>query len=281
MNKWLLGYNTTGFNSKRSLEEMISLLAEIGFRSVEISLLPGLLHPATDDIHRLQSIRHLLEQYQMNCVLSVGHPLYYSFDPFLPTLHASNQKERERALILTTQAISLGKTLGAKVLSLHSGYAETGMTPSQCFEILIDSLKILTKEAAQKSILLALEYNPGMLINSYPSFLALREKVGAELYLTLDIGHSACVDDCSPQEIILRAKDLIKNIHCEDIRDKKDFHLPMGCGEINFRAVFNALETIGYQGPLHYEYCSPEEVEQGLAEVTFQQISPFMERKGK
>jgi sugar phosphate isomerase/epimerase len=110
------------------------------------------------------------------------------------------------------------------------------------------------ERATDAGVRLAFEPEPGMFIDSMARFAELRERLPHEgLGLTLDIGHLVCLDDGDWREPIARWRDLIWNVHIEDMRRGLHEHLMFGEGEIDFDAVFEALRAAHYAGPLNVE----------------------------
>ena len=68
------------------------------------------------------------------------------------------------------------------------------------------------------------------------------------LGLNFDVGHFFCVGE-NPADSIKDLRDYINHIHLEDIAATRIHkHLIPGCGAINFKDVFNAIEKIDYNG---------------------------------
>jgi L-ribulose-5-phosphate 3-epimerase len=81
----------------------------------------------------------------------------------------------------------------------------------------------------------------------------LHKRVAHPLFgLTIDIGHLHCLGE--PIAPTLRKwKDILCNIHIEDMRQGMHEHLMFGEGEIDVAEVLAVLEEIGYEGGVHVE----------------------------
>ena len=81
--------------------------------------------------------------------------------------------------------------------------------------------------------------------------LTLIDDVGrSSLGINLDIGHAAVYGEELP-ETIHRSAEQITGIHLEDIvggQRGKHYHRIPSEGDIDFQAVFDALDDIGYDG---------------------------------
>jgi sugar phosphate isomerase/epimerase len=73
------------------------------------------------------------------------------------------------------------------------------------------------------------------------------------LGLTLDVGHVMCVDEGKLDYHVLRWRDVLWNVHIEDMRRGVHDHLMFSEGDIDFSEVFAALRAIDYQGPVNVE----------------------------
>jgi sugar phosphate isomerase/epimerase len=72
----------------------------------------------------------------------------------------------------------------------------------------------------------------------------------AGLMLTLDIAHAhiGCRDGGRALEFIQRFGKRISHLHVSDNRLKRDDHLPLGAGSIDFRGIAAALKQSGCDG---------------------------------
>jgi len=97
------------------------------------------------------------------------------------------------------------------------------------------------------------------------------ERVGSpELGANLDIGHSY-LDGESPEATVALLAGRIWNVHVEDIRNRKHFHLVPGDGDLPFSRYFDALRQAGYDGFLTVElYSFPDQpVEAGRRSLQY------------
>ena len=81
----------------------------------------------------------------------------------------------------------------------------------------------------------------------------LRIHSPAHFGLTLDIGHLHCLGETPIADQIERWKDILLNVHIEDMRHGVHDHLMFGEGEIGFAPILEALREIDYKGGVHVE----------------------------
>jgi sugar phosphate isomerase/epimerase len=75
----------------------------------------------------------------------------------------------------------------------------------------------------------------------------------ARFGLTLDIGHAFCTETIPFRQVYGKSANLIRNIHIEDIRDRKHEHLMFGEGQLDFVAILRVLSDNKYTGLINVE----------------------------
>ncbi|HET7324924.1 MAG TPA: sugar phosphate isomerase/epimerase, partial [Halococcus sp.] len=105
--------------------------------------------------------------------------------------------------------------------------------------------------AEAHGVRVGIEYEPELLVECTDEALVLIEDVNREsLGINLDLGHAAVYGE-DPTETIHRSAGHITGVHMEDIvggRRGKHYHRIPGEGDLDFRAMFDALDDIGYDG---------------------------------
>lgn len=250
----ILGYNTNGWANHR-LEDAIEILAEIGYRSVAITIDHGALAPGECWQPQLQRISALLRDCGMSSVIETG--ARYVLDPrrkHYPTLLSATAEARHRRMNFIKHAVECAVGLGSRCVSLWSGAADDQAPASVLWDRLIGCLKELCPYAAARGVVLGFEPEPGMFIATLDDFKQLLERyTHPALRLTLDVGHVHCQQEGPLPTIIARWADQVVNVHIEDMRRGVHEHLMFGEGEMDFCEVLGAFVRSGYQGPLHVE----------------------------
>lgn len=254
-----LGYNTNGFAHHDPLEA-IELLADIGYRSVAITLDHGRLNPfAPAFSDELQNVRRLLQRRGMRSVIETG--ARYLLDPRVkhePTLVSADPEGRRRRLDFLRRAVTAAATLESDCVSIWSGvWRRTGKEAEDetaALALLARGLDEICDFAAAHGVRIGFEPEPGMLIDTqerYAQLLAKSHPPG--LGLTLDIGHLHCQGETPIAAQILRWGESLVNVHLEDMKAGIHEHLMFGEGEIDFPPIFKALSEAGYRGGVHVE----------------------------
>lgn len=251
----LLAYNTNGF-AHHAAADAITLLAEIGYRGVGLTIDHGLLNPfATDRAAAVAGMRRLLERHNMRSVIETG--ARFLLDPRTkhePTLMTADPAARERRVQLYRDAIDIARELASDCVSIWSGILREPLDDESAFARLIDGLRQVCDYADKRSVTIAFEPEPGMFIDNMERFEQLLARFDAPaLKLTLDIGHLHCQGETPIASHVHRWCDRLANVHIEDMRRGVHEHLMFGDGEIDFGPVLAELKAINYRGLVQVE----------------------------
>jgi L-ribulose-5-phosphate 3-epimerase len=250
----LPGYNTNGFAHHR-LEDGIVVLAELGYRSIALTLDFHALNPFDPDLARqLATVKALLEKHSLRSVVETG--ARFLLDPrrkHQPTL-LSSLPDRNRRLDFLKRAVDIAADLGSDAVSFWSGKPDVQASPQEHMERLAEGCLQLCRHAEARQVRLAFEPEPGMFVDTMDQFAELRDRVDHPLFgLTIDIGHLHCLGEVPIADQLRRWRERLWNVHIEDMRRGIHDHLMFGDGEINFGEVLVALKEIGYGGGVHVE----------------------------
>ena len=243
-----LGYGTNGFTNHR-LADALAVIADLGYDGVALTLDHHHLDPFGPDLRqRAAEVGRLLAQYNLAVVIETGGR--YVLDPFRkhePTLLHTQGAEWRMSLL--ERAIEVAADLGAEAVSFWSGTLPADVPAELGWQRLTASCHQLVGYAADRGVRLGVEPEPGMLLDDLAGYLKLQAEVGSEtLGLTLDIGHLVCNESASPADCIKAGAPYLVNVQIDDMRRGVHEHLEFGTGEVDFPAVFQALQEIQYAG---------------------------------
>ena len=205
-----------------------------------------------EQVHR---VRDLLRAYRLRAVIETGARfLLDARRKHQPTLLDPDPAMREYRREFLRRAAYVAAALGVSVVSFWSGTPIDDAPPAVLMERLVESCAILAQDAESlQDVRLAFEPEPGMFLDSMARYAELFDRVNHPLFgLTLDIGHLHCLNE-PIGSAIERWKNVLWNVHIEDMRHGVHEHLMFGDGEIDFRAVMESLRQIDYQGGVFVE----------------------------
>ncbi len=262
------GYGTNGLADLR-LADALGLLADLGYDGVALTLDHMHLDPLGPDLAaRTAAVAARLDRLGLAVVVETG--ARYVLDArrkHRPTLLDDDSGPR---LELLRRAVRVGADLGAEAVSFWSGVLPSALDPTVGWDRLVRACAELVPLAERAGVRLALEPEPGMLVESIADWSRLAAGVGHGLGLTLDIGHCRCLEPAPEADCVRRAGPALANVQLDDMRRGVHEHLPFGEGEVDLPAVLAALREVGYAGlasvelPRH-SHAGPELAARSLA----------------
>jgi sugar phosphate isomerase/epimerase len=276
----LLGYNTNGM-AHHELFDAVTVLAQIGYRSVAITIDHGALPPYGRYLaQRLLRLQRLLRQLGMRSVIETGARfLLDRARKHEPTLVSAEADARSRRVEFYRHAIRCAAELGSGCVSLWSGVLRDEAAEDEAMGRLAGGLEQVLDDARAEGVLIGFEPEPGMFIDSMDRFGRLLARVDApNLRLTLDVGHLHCQGEVPIADQIRRWSSRLVNVHLEDMRRGVHEHLAFGEGEIDFPPVLAALAEVGYRGGVHVELSRHSHDAVNVARRAFEFLQPIIER---
>jgi sugar phosphate isomerase/epimerase len=271
-----LAFSTNAYLN-HSFADAVSRLAGIGYRGVEIMAdvphaWPAYLLPEQKALIRsaLDANRMAISNINAFMMHAVNdhrqkywHPSWIEPDPHYRRVRVDHTK----------RALTLAKELGAKCITTEPGGPIEGRPWSKCLKLFVEELKPVVEHAEREQVLLLVEPEPDLLIETADQYLEFASKISSPyLGLNFDIGHSYCVKD-EPPETIRRLAKLIRHVHLEDIAATRvHHHLIPGEGAIDFGATLSALKEIGYDGWVTIELYTCHENPDSAASIARERI---------
>jgi len=237
-----------------SAEETIARIAGLGYAGLE--LLADVPHawPAGLLEERKQSIRDCLRRHNLAISNINGFMMTAVADPRQPYWHPSwIEPDRHYRAIRrehTRRTLDLAKELGAPSIQTEpGGPLEKGQSWQQAAGVFYDELMPCVDEAEQLEILLLIEPEPGLLIETFEQYLEFAGRIDSPwLGLNFDIGHAFCVGQ-DPQDWIAPMAPHTRHYHVEDIAaTRAHAHLVPGRGAIDLSATLREIARTGYDG---------------------------------
>ncbi len=245
-------YGAMNFPVKPVVEEAAAF-SELGFDYLELTLDPPGAHYSTV-LKTRDEILETLEARGMGIVCHLPTFIYTA------DLTASIRRASVNEVL---HSIDAAHKLGARKVVLHPGgvsgmgYYVVGVVRRyalECMEAAADKAGGLGIEVCVENMF------PGYGLFYEPrEFIEVFERIPA-LGMTLDLGH-ANVDGGGATralEFIRRFGSRIRHLHVSDNRGKRDEHLPIHHGTVDFANIIKALRKIGYDDTVTLEVFSDD-----------------------
>ena len=248
-----LAFSTNGY-LRFSFDETAQRIAALGYSGLELMAdvphaWPAGLLPSSKDGIKAAMVKNGLEfsnvnAFMMNAIADHRQPYWY------PSFIDPEPNYRQVRIDHTRRALTLCKELGAPHITTEPGgpIAE-GQTRQQAIDLFVEVLKPLAEHAHQEGVLLLIEPEPGLLLETTDQYLEVADRVDSpSIGLNFDVGHAFCVSEDIPFAI-KKLGAQIKHFHVEDISaERVHHHLIPGTGVIDFPEVFDAIQSIAYHG---------------------------------
>ena len=273
-----LGYNTNGFAHHR-LEDAFAILAEIGYQSVAVTLERDLLDPPDRRgvAGAVERLKPLVDRRGLAVTIETGSR--FILDPWRkhqPTLISGAEAGRRKRIEFLKAAVDVAAKVGAESVSLWSGEGDDAPGEGEHYARLTEGLRELLDYAGEKNVRLAFEPEPAMFIDTMAKFARLHAELSHPLFgLALDVGHIHCLQGGPIGEHIRQWRDVLWNVHIEDIRRGIHEHLMFGEGDMDFAPIFEALREMDYVGPVHVELSRHSHDAVNAAQRAFEYLRPF------
>jgi sugar phosphate isomerase/epimerase len=246
-----LAFSTNAY-LKFSFAEAVRRLAALGYRAVEIMADVPHAWPACLLAEQKRAIRQALDDHElaisninafmMNAISDARQRYWH------PSWIEPDRYYRQVRIDHTRRSLSLARELGAPSITTEpGGPVEPGGSWSAALLLFVEGLKPMAEHAEAEGVLLLIEPEPGLLIETADQFLELMQHIDSPAVgMNFDIGHAYCVGD-EPAPTIQRLAPYIRHFHLEDIAATRvHHHLIPGDGAIDFASTFQAIRQIDY-----------------------------------
>ncbi|MFP4249199.1 MAG: sugar phosphate isomerase/epimerase family protein [Armatimonadota bacterium] len=224
-------FRTIGYR-RFSADTAIRRIAAIGYEGVEVCLEHPGLEPEEINVLRGAAL----------ATVAAGE----SIEVATVSYHGDRDPLRlrwKRAL----RAIELTSSMGTGILIINAPRPGPD-APGDLQQQFEDQLEHQLERAERLGVILAIEPEPGLLVDNVDDAFALIQQMGSEhLRVNLDVGHAFLTEDDVPAAI-RRLGDLIVAAHIEDMPRGEHRHLIPGEGDMDLPAIIEALHDIGFDG---------------------------------
>lgn len=239
-------YNTNGLAHHR-LDDALSFLSDTGYGGVALTLDVHHLDPFADDaLAQAERLRARLDALCLEVVVETG--ARYLLDPRVkhePTLVTADPAGRERRLAYLRRACDLAEVLRAEAVSFWAGVPAAGVDRTQAWGWLVDGVCGLVETHGAAAYSLAVEPEPGMLVEDADDWARLHAEV-PQVSLALDTGHCVVSGAHTPEGAVRAFAPHLGTVAVEGMRRGVHDHLPLDEGDVDLPAVLGALMGVGY-----------------------------------
>lgn len=246
-------YGAMNFPIKPVLHELAKI-ADLGFDYLELAMDPPQAHFTVLS----EQTKALSAALKTHCLGLVCHlPTFVYMADLTESIRTASVNEM-------IHSMETASDLGAEKAVLHpcyiNGLGPLVMDVSRAYAM--DSLETVIGRADQLGLLLCFEN----MFQGYNSFFTPEEFQEVfdrfpSLGMTLDVAH-ANIGQIGGGKNILRFinqfRDRICHVHASDNLGRRDDHLSLGCGTIDFDMVASRLGRSGYDGTVTFEVFSPD-----------------------
>ncbi len=238
-------YNTNGMSSHR-LDDALAMLADNGYAGVALTLDHHHLDPFAQDFGpKLDALTRRLDSLGLGLVVETG--ARFLLDPrrkHEPTLLHPEPQGRARRVEFLCRAVDVCAAGRGEVVSFWAGVPKVAREVAMTY--LYEGLERVLAYAEDRAVTVALEPEPGMLVETVADWRALKVAFPS-LRLALDLGHIVANDEGDPAAFVRDAREELATVSLEDMKRGVHEHLWIGQGDVDFPSVLGALRDVGYE----------------------------------
>jgi sugar phosphate isomerase/epimerase len=277
-----LAFSTNAY-LRHPFDEAAARIAALGYKGLE--LLADVPHawPAGLLEGQKRAIRSAMERaglkfsninaFMMNAIADSRQPYWH------PSFIEPERRYRQVRIDHTRRALSLCAELGAPHITTEpGGPLAPGQSRQEAIDLFVEVLKPLAEHAHSCGVMLLIEPEPGLLLETTDEYLEVAERLNApSVGLNFDVGHAFCVSEDLPRAIVKLAPH-IRHYHLEDIASSRvHHHLVPGTGAIDFAEVVGAIRKTGYDGWLTVELYPFQDDPDAAAREALRVLRPLIE----
>jgi sugar phosphate isomerase/epimerase len=267
-----------------SFPETARRLAAIGYTGLEIMADVPHAWPAYLLEEQKQAIRDALVRNKLAISNVNAFMMHAVNDPRQKYWHPSwiepDRHYRQIRIDHTKRALTLARELGAPCITTEpGGPVEPGASWQAALKLFVEMIKPVAEHAEKEKVLLLVEPEPGLLIETADQFLEFMQHIDSPAVgMNFDVGHSYCVSD-DPATTIPRVAKYIRHFHLEDIAATRVHqHLIPGEGAIDFKSTLKAIKALDYKGWITVELYPYAENPDEAATLAYRRVTELFSK---
>lgn len=265
-----------------SFNDAAKKISKLGYQGIEIMADVPHAWPAFMLEEQKQGIRDSLKSNNLAISNINSFMMHAVNDPrqryWYPSWIEPDKHYRQIRIDHTMRCLTMAKELGAPCITTEpGGPVEAGASWNAGLKLFVEMLKPVIEHAEKEGVLLLIEPEPGLLIETADQFLEFMGHIKSPMVgCNFDIGHSYCVGD-DPASTIPKLAKYIKHYHLEDIANTRvHHHLIPGDGAIDFKAAIEAIKATGYKDWVTIELYPYVEDPDQAARLARERIAPLL-----
>ncbi len=250
----VLGYSTNAF-VKHSLLDSFDMIADSGFKGVEIMCDQPHLYPPEYDAQKLDAVKAALERNNLKPTNLNSFTLFAVGDTYLPSWIEPDPERRRIRVAHTLSCLEIAKHIGCANISVPpGGPLEKSLTRKESLALFHQGMDQVIPKAEELGVKLLIEPEPDLLMERTSEIKPFVEEIQADIVgINFDIGHFYCAGE-EPAAALETLFQWVGHMHIEDIADTREHrHLIAGEGAIDFASVFKATKSLGYEYDISLE----------------------------
>lgn len=265
-----------------SFNDAAKKIGKLGYQGIEIMADVPHAWPAFMLEEQKQGIRDSLKSNNLE-ISNINSFMMHAVNDsrqryWYPSWIEPDKHYRQIRIDHTMRCLTLAKELGAPCITTEpGGPVEAGASWNAGLKLFVEMLKPVIEHSEKEGVLLLIEPEPGLLIETADQFLEFMGHIKSPMVgCNFDIGHSYCVGD-DPASTIPKLAKYIKHFHLEDIANTRvHHHLIPGDGAIDFKAAIEAIKAIGYKEWVTIELYPYVEDPDQAAKLARERIAPLL-----
>ena len=266
-----------------SFNDAAKKIGKLGYQGIEIMADVPHAWPAFMLEEQKQGIRDSLKSNNL-AISNINSFMMHAVNDsrqryWYPSWIEPDKHYRQIRIDHTMRCLTMAKELGAPCITTEpGGPVEAGASWNAGLKLFVEMLKPVIEHAEKEGVLLLIEPEPGLLIETADQFLEFMGYIKSPMVgCNFDIGHSYCVGD-DPASTIPKLAKYIKHYHLEDIANTRvHHHLIPGDGAIDFKAAIEAIKATGYKEWVTIELYPYVEDPDQAAKLARERIAPLLD----
>ncbi len=276
----VFSYSTNAF-VEHSLAEAVKLIAQTGFKGVEIMCDRPHLYPPDANHKDLEEFKQSLTALNLTITNLNCFTLFAVGNTWLPSWIEPDESRRQERIDHTLNCLDIAQFLGSPCISVPPGGPPVERDRKASLALFRQGLEQVLPKAEALGVNILIEPEPDLLIeNSRQMSSFIKEFASPNLGVNFDVGHFYCVGE-APEAALETLFEKIGHIHIEDIAPTRNHHhLIPGLGAIDYDAFFKRLGELNYNKDICLELYTYTEnpCEAGLKSI--ETLKPVMEKYG-